>query len=91
MQIASAPTTARAAELPQRITGTIAYFNQTKGFGFVVPDVSAHIAVTPVYIGAKTIVPSLWKTIQPGDHVAFEIQPTLDPKGYRQAANVVEI
>jgi CspA family cold shock protein len=66
-----------------RITGTVKWFNDAKGFGFIQreggPDVFVH------YSGIQS---SGFKTLAEGDKVEFEIVE--GPKG-PQAGNVVKV
>ncbi len=62
-------------------SGTVKWFNESKGFGFITPqsgpDVFAHFSA---------IVSSGFKTLQEGQEVEFKI--TQGPKG-PQAENIV--
>ena len=66
-----------------RITGTVKWFNDAKGFGFISreggPDVFVHFSA----IGG-----SGFKSLAEGDHVEFEIEQ--GQKG-PQAANVTKV
>ena len=66
-----------------RITGTVKWFNDAKGFGFISreggPDVFVHFSA---------IQGSGFKTLAEGDHVEFEIEQ--GQKG-PQAANVTKV
>src|SRR5260221_4020411 len=68
---------------PQKMDGTVKWFNNTKGYGFIGrengPDVFVH------YTG---IVGEGYKTLNEGDRVEFEI--IQGPKG-PQAGNVIKL
>ncbi|MBO1924379.1 cold-shock protein [Thiomicrorhabdus sp. 6S3-12] len=65
------------------VTGTVKWFNETKGFGFIEqqsgPDVFAHFSA---------IVSSGFKTLAEGQAVEFVVKP--GPKG-PQAENITVI
>jgi len=62
-------------------TGTVKWFNESKGFGFIAPsDGSAD-----VFVHFSAIQGNGFKTLQEGQEVSFEVEK--GPKG-PQAANV---
>ena len=67
----------------ERVTGTVKWFNPTKGFGFIErpdgPDVFVHFSA---------IQSEGFKTLDEGQRVEFSIEQ--GPKGL-QAANVIKI
>lgn len=63
-------------------TGTVKWFNESKGFGFIVQDEGG----ADVFVHYNAIQGSGFKTLAEGQKVEFEIQK--GPKGL-QAANVV--
>lgn len=63
-------------------TGTVKWFNESKGFGFIVQDDGG----ADVFVHYNAIQGSGFKTLAEGQKVEFEIQK--GPKGL-QAANVV--
>lgn len=63
-------------------TGTVKWFNESKGFGFIAPsDGSAD-----VFVHFSAIKGSGFKTLAEGQEVSFEVEK--GPKG-PQAANVM--
>ncbi|MCB9849934.1 MAG: cold-shock protein [Phycisphaerales bacterium] len=61
--------------------GTVKWFNDTKGFGFVSPDDGS----ADVFVHHTAIVGEGFKTLQEGAKVEFEV--TQEPKGPK-ASNV---
>ena len=64
------------------LKGTVKWFNETKGFGFITPDDGSK----DVFVHYSAIQNSGYKTLTEGQSVSFETQQT--PKGIA-AANVV--
>ncbi|MEJ2105760.1 MAG: cold-shock protein [Acidiferrobacteraceae bacterium] len=64
------------------LTGTVKWFNESKGFGFIAQDNGGD----DVFVHFSAIQGSGFKTLKDGQKVSFEIQE--GPKGL-QAANVV--
>ncbi len=65
-------------------TGTVKWFNETKGYGFIAPEDGAK----DVFVHFNSIVGTGFKTLTEGARVEFEIeQGTKGP----QAANVVVV
>jgi len=62
-------------------TGTVKWFNESKGYGFIAPDDGS----SDVFVDFNTIQGSGFKTLAEGQEVTFEIQT--GPKG-PQAASV---
>ena len=65
-------------------TGTVKWFNDTKGFGFVTPDDGSG----DLFAHYSAINMNGFKTLKEGQKISFEI--TLGPKG-KQAANIQHI
>lgn len=62
-------------------TGTVKWFNETKGFGFITPDGGGE----DVFAHFSAINMSGFKTLKDGQRVSFEI--VQGPKG-KQASNI---
>lgn len=56
-------------------TGTVKFFNQTKGFGFITPDEGG----SDVFVHISAVERSGLPGLNDGQRVSFETQP--DPKG----------
>ena len=63
--------------------GTVKWFNDTKGYGFIVRERGAD-----VFVHHASIVAEGFRTLNEGDRVSFEVVE--GPKGL-QAANVVPV
>jgi CspA family cold shock protein len=63
-------------------TGTVKWFNETKGFGFIAQDNGG----PDVFVHYSAITAEGFRTLNEGQKVSFEVQQ--GPKG-PQAANVV--
>ncbi|MBA3581380.1 MAG: cold-shock protein [Gammaproteobacteria bacterium] len=63
-------------------TGTVKWFNESKGYGFITPDNGSK----DVFVHFQAIQGSGFRTLAEGQKVAFDIEQ--GPKG-PQAANVV--
>lgn len=65
-------------------TGTVKFFNRTKGFGFIVDDeTQADIFLHASGLGDKKVV------IKPKDAVSFDLMD--DENGKKKAVNVVKL
>ena len=62
-------------------TGTVKWFNDSKGFGFITPDGGGE----DLFAHFSAIQSSGFKTLKEGQQVEFEI--TTGPKG-KQASNI---
>jgi CspA family cold shock protein len=62
-------------------TGTVKWFNESKGFGFISPDNGGE----DIFVHFSVIQGSGFKTLTEGQQVTFDVQS--GPKGL-QAANV---
>jgi len=63
--------------------GTVKWFNDTKGYGFITPEEG-----NDVFVHHSSIQGEGFKTLREGEEVEFEI--TQGPKG-EQAANVAKV
>ncbi len=63
-------------------TGTVKWFNESKGFGFITPDDGS----ADVFAHFSAIQSAGFKTLAEGQSVSFEV--TNGPKGL-QASNIV--
>lgn len=63
-------------------SGTVKWFNESKGFGFIAPDDGGN----DVFVHFSAIQGSGFKTLSEGQKVTFEVQQ--GPKGL-QASNVL--
>ncbi len=64
--------------------GTVKWFNNEKGFGFIAPENGGN----DVFVHHTAIQGSGYKSLNEGDRVAFEV--TQGPKG-DQASNVTKV
>ena len=62
-------------------TGTVKWFNDSKGFGFITPDEGGE----DLFSHFSAIVASGYKSLKEGDKVTFDV--TDGPKG-KQASNI---
>ena len=62
-------------------TGTVKWFNDAKGFGFITPDEGGD----DLFAHFSAIVASGYKSLKEGDKVTFDV--TEGPKG-KQASNI---
>ncbi|HTT84699.1 MAG TPA: cold-shock protein [Rhizomicrobium sp.] len=62
-------------------TGTVKFFNSTKGFGFIAPEGGGK----DVFVHATAVEAAGLRSLSEGQRVSFEIQP--DKRG-EKAANI---
>jgi CspA family cold shock protein len=82
--VASAPSAFRSAQIPRRdkmATGTVKWFNDDKGFGFITPDDSGK----DLFVHHSAIQGSGFKSLAEGAKVSYDAEQ--GPKG-PAAANV---
>lgn len=70
----------------ERTTGTIKWFNKTKGFGFIIPDDAGEGEAKDIFVHQTDLPPGM--VLKEGDKVEFDVQVT--SKGF-QAMDVVII
>ena len=63
-------------------TGTVKWFNESKGFGFIKPDAGGE----DLFAHFSSINMPGFKTLQEGQQVSFEV--TVGNKGKKQASNI---
>lgn len=61
--------------MPQ--TGTVKFFNTSKGFGFITPDDGAK----DVFVHISAVEASGMRTLVDGQKVAFDVEPDRKGKG----------
>ena len=62
-------------------TGTVKWFNTTKGFGFIVPDAGGN----DVFVHISAVEKAGLKTLNEGQKIEFEVQ---DNRGKQAAGNL---
>jgi CspA family cold shock protein len=73
----------RERTLSMRFNGTVKFYNQSRGYGFIARDDNSK----DVFVHAKALERSGIPAIDEGDKVSFEIED--DPRGRgKQAANL---
>jgi len=68
--------------MTQMATGTVKWFNDAKGFGFIAPDVGSE----DLFAHFSSINMGGFKTLAEGQKVTFEV--TMGNKGKQQASNI---
>ncbi|MDP5255545.1 MULTISPECIES: cold-shock protein [unclassified Vibrio] len=68
--------------MSNKTTGSVKWFNETKGFGFITPDNGG----ADLFVHFRSIVSDGFKTLSEGQKVSFEVEQ--GQKG-PQATNVV--
>ena len=63
-------------------TGTVKWFNDAKGFGFITPDVGSE----DLFAHFSSINMGGFKTLAEGQKVSFDV--TMGNKGKQQASNI---
>jgi len=64
-------------------TGTVKWFNTTKGFGFIQPDDGGK----DVFVHISAVQAAGWKTLNEGQKVSFEL---VEQRGKQAAGNLKE-
>ncbi len=62
-------------------TGTVKWFNTTKGFGFIQPDDGGK----DVFVHISAVQAAGWKTLNEGQKVGFEL---VEQRGKQSAGNL---
>ena len=70
--------------MTERFTGTVKWFNNTKGYGFIAPD----DGTKDVFVHHSAIQTEGFASLDENDRVEFSVEET--PKG-PQAVNVVRL
>jgi CspA family cold shock protein len=52
-------------------TGTVKFFNATKGFGFIVPDEGGK----DVFVHIRAVEHAGWRDLSPGQKINFDLVP----------------
>lgn len=66
-------------------TGTVKWFNPTKGFGFIVPDDGSN----DVFVHISAVEQAGWRTLNEGQKITFELQED-SKRGRSSAVNLVD-
>ena len=80
-EIASTDATLNVHRIKKMATGTVKWFNDTKGFGFISPDDGGE----DLFAHFSEIKTEGFKSLQENQKVSFEVK--MGPKG-KQAANI---
>ena len=67
------------------IQGTVKFFNETKGFGFITPDEGGNDA----FVHISALEASGMRTLASDQRVSYELQP--DRRGRESATNIKAI
>jgi cold shock protein len=69
--------------------GTVKWFNDSKGYGFITSEESEAADVSEVYVHFSAIEAQGFRTLHPGEKVEFEIKNG-SPRGY-EAVHVSKV
>lgn len=67
-------------------TGTVKWFNQTKGFGFIAPDNGG----ADVFVHISAVQAAGWKTLNDNQKVSFDLHKD-EQRGKTSAINLQEV
>ena len=70
--------------------GSVKWFNDQKGFGFITPDDAPADSKSDIFVHFSAIQMDGFKSLDEGDRVEFEVGPGKKP-GETQAINVRKI
>lgn len=71
--------------MQEQTTGTIKWFNDQKGFGFIQPNNGGD----DIFVHISAVEKAGWRTLKEGQSISFDVQN--DPKsGKKSAANLKE-